>query len=229
VGITESTLGELEARGLFRFVPGDRIAAARAEVCKADDPFPEATRRARHADAENLAERGMVDFLAEVVPFLEREGVACAVRHAHSRVRRRNPDTGEVEEVPGPVLGMSVSVERGGDLVRVADQLDDEYGRYAVAIGDRTFEVYDDDCATDSWLLATYAMVQILDDLLDGHDSGERAYARWPGTNDLAIVFATPDLAAKANETMRKTERLWCLEELAAYLRPGSARPPDDG
>jgi hypothetical protein len=218
VEITESTLGELEARGLFRLVPADELAAARAEVLETGDPFPDATRRAWHADAESLAEQGMVEFLAEVLPFLEREGVACAVRHAPSRMRRRNRRTGEVEDVPGPVLDLSVSVERGGENVPVSDQLDDEFGRYAVAIGDRTFFVYDDDSATDSWFSATYAMIQILDDLLTGHGSPERAYARWPATNDLAIAFASPDLAAKVNEVVPPSRRLWSREELAAHL-----------
>jgi hypothetical protein len=186
----------------------------------------------------------MVEFLAEVLPFLEREGVACAVRHAASRLRRRNPRTGEIEDVPGPVLDLSVSVERGGENVLVSDQLDDEFGRYAVAIGGRNFLVYDDDPATDSWFSATCAMIQILDDLLAGHGSRERAYARWPATNELAIAFASPDLAAKVKETVPPSRRLWSREELeshlrasrhwsreelAAHLRATPPAPPSDG
>ena len=58
-----------------------------------------------------------------------------------------------------------------------------------------------------------------LDDLLARHGSRERAYARWPATNDLAIAFASPDLAAKVNEAVPPSRRLWSREELAAHLR----------
>jgi len=96
------------------------------------------------------------------------------------------------------VESMRVAFSPGAELVEVVE--DDGGGeRYALVAGDRDIPIWSaDDDTADSWDLATRVTLALLNELLTAHGSPERAFAVLGG-NDLAIAFATPEMARIIN------------------------------
>src|SRR5262245_29685051 len=66
----------LEARGFFRYLDAEGVPALKKEFDRIGwAAVVGQSGRMFHADAENLAEEGVVGFLEEVTPFLEGQGV----------------------------------------------------------------------------------------------------------------------------------------------------------
>lgn len=78
-------LADLEALGFFRYTKPEDLEALQKAILKEgwSGIFGESGRFFR-ADAENLAENGVSDFLSEVIPFLEEQGVDVPSVEDHS-------------------------------------------------------------------------------------------------------------------------------------------------
>lgn len=213
-------LSRLEALGFFRYAPAeglDRIRSAAAAAPRF--PFPQATRPAYHADAEELAEHGVRDFLGEVATLLRREGVPIDVAYREVKfsaskgspagrgAARLNADRWLDEDGPSAyVKSMRVSFAPSAEPCELTEDDWEDGGTYVLFAGDREIVIYrsdgaPDDDAEDDWTRATRATLAILNELLSAHGSVERAYAVYGG-DDLVIVFATPEMARIINAAM---------------------------
>ena len=195
----------LEDLGWFRFVDEARAADAKRAIVAQPYVLAGDVRRMFHADAEELAEGGIMDFLGSVLPVLRAEGVAVEAQFGQWKRPAGGPPV-EPDEPPGPLLSLRISAERGGPLVEVTSQFNEE--RYVMLIGEREFPAWqasDDGVAT--WRGATVAALDLLNFLLDGHDSRERAWALMGG-NDLHVVFATQDACRFINSTLAPRDQL---------------------
>lgn len=195
--------------GFFRHVPEERRAAVLAETRELDFAFAsDDVRRWYSSDAEDLAEGGVRDQLGPLLPFLEREGVRVDVEYREVKVPRTDdrpagrarphagPDGWFAPFDGAPVERLRVSLGPGGELHHVEES---PRGSYVITIGPRRFVVWDSTHHSgDSWQRATVVTADILNTLLAGHGSSERAWALYGG-NDLIIAFATPEQAAVIN------------------------------
>lgn len=204
----------LEA-GFFRNVPPIRLAEVVAETRSRDFAFAsDDAHRLFHADAEDLAEQGVRDFLGTVVPFLMKEGVQARVEfrpmpsrtHSGSEPALIGPDGWLDPDGPLPrVENLSVSVRAGDPLSAVTERAQDD--GYVVLIGERAWAVWNESNAEDSWTAATTCTLALLNALLTGHGSRERAFALYGG-NDLHVAFVTPEQAAIINAASVSNEQL---------------------
>jgi hypothetical protein len=226
--VPQLDLSRLEALGFFRHARGEDLDLIRREVKATPGfPFPEATRRAYHADAEALAEHGVLDFLSEVAPLLRREGVPIDVayreikfpasngRPAGRGAARLNADGWLDEDGPSPYAQtVRVSFAPSAEPCELTEDDLEDGGTYILFAGDREIVIYrsdgEPDDAEDDWARATRATLAILNELLGAHGSVERAYAMYEG-NDLVIVFATPEMARVINTAMDKPR--WRLHD----------------
>lgn len=207
-------LARLEALGFLRYVRPEDLERVRRELA-AHFLFAEGTHRRYHADAESLAERGVLDFLGEVAPLLRREGVPIEVvyrevKYPASKTRpggrgaaRLNADGWLDEDGPQPLVErIRVSFAPGAEPCELTEDDSDDLGIYILYAGDRKIVIYDgsepDDDTGDDWQRTTRVTLAILNELLSAHGSAERAYALSRG-NDLDIVFATPEMAQIIN------------------------------
>jgi hypothetical protein len=67
-------LTQLEAAGFYRYAPQDAISEAKTRALETGYLFDESTRRVYWADAEDLAEGGVLEFIDTVEPFLVHQG-----------------------------------------------------------------------------------------------------------------------------------------------------------
>jgi hypothetical protein len=223
--VPQLDLSRLEALGFFRYARAEELDRIRRAVKAAPSfSFPQATRRAYHADAEELAEHGVLDFLGEVAPLLRREGVPIDVayrevkfpaskgRPAGRGAARLNADGWLDEDGPSPYARtVRVSFAPSAEPCELTVDDGDDGGTYILFAGDREIVIYrsdgdPDDDAEDDWARATRATLAILNELLSAHGSVERAYAMYGG-NDLVIVFATPEMARVINAAMDEPRR----------------------
>jgi len=146
-----------------------------------------------------------MNFLGTILPFLRAEGVAVEATYGRGKRPAGGPEI-DPGASPGPVLSLRVSSERGGPLVAVI-QKHSEAG-YVVYVGEREFvarQPSDDPART--WTGATVATLDILNVLLDAHDSVERAWALMGG-NDLDVVFASEAARGFINSTLAPRDHL---------------------
>ena len=201
-------LGKLLSLGFFKYVPPDDLDQVLRDTTARDDAFAGDTLRRYHADAENLAECGVRDFLCKATPFLRREGVDINVTY---------PDARGV-----PAYAMQLTLRTGGPMVEVTE--DAENGDpYVLFLGEREFVVFRDVSEGDSWGCATLSTIALLNELLVGHGSRERAYAV-NGGNDLQLVFATQEMAEIINAASEPRECLYDSEASREALRHSPQR-----
>jgi hypothetical protein len=204
-------LDRLEALGFFRHVPAADLDRVRREMKASGWPFATHVHRNYRADAEDLAEGDVLNFLGVVAPFLRREGVPIAVEYREVKVpatKTRPAGRGVAtltadgwinEEGAAPRVGrMRVSFAPG----RPSQDLTQDYGeeRYTLISGDREIRVWSaDDDAANTWQRATRVTLAVLNELLSAHGSAERAFALHYGGEELTVVFATPEMARVRN------------------------------
>jgi hypothetical protein len=214
----------LEQLGFFRYLDGPARAVAIRKAREANFAFAEETHRLYHADAEDLAERGTLDFLGSVAPILRREGVELEVDYRPVKMPARSgrpPYTGAAildadgwidPEGPRPrVASMRVAQVPGALLEQIVENEDDDGGHYMLYIGDKERVLYDESTheEIDDWEGTAKAVLRLLDEWLAAHGSAERAYGLHGG-NDLSVVFVTPDMAAVIDASAAsERERLW--------------------
>jgi hypothetical protein len=215
-------LPRLERLGFFLHVPGAELASTLAAVRQQDFAFAGQTHRLYHADGEDLAEDGVLNFLGRVAPFLRREGVRVDVRYQVVKVPAWNGRPAGLEsakvgddgwfppEGPTPwVDELCLSLRPGQEPVQVTEDELEVSETYFLMLGDRRFDVYDfgPDEDWDGWGRATRSTIVLLNELLESHGSSERAWALYGG-NDLHIAFATEEMARVINDASKPSERL---------------------
>ena len=68
-------INNLEAIGFFETVSKNETDSVKQEILSSQFLFPEALARSYFADAEDLAEQGVLEFIAEISPKLAQRGV----------------------------------------------------------------------------------------------------------------------------------------------------------
>jgi hypothetical protein len=216
--VAQLDVARLEALGFFRHVHPADLERVRQKLKEASSPFAAfdsiapgggETRRVYDADAEALAEREVLRVLGRVAPFLRREGVAIDVTYAEvivpaaglrprsKGVARLDADGWLDEAGPDPyVESICVSFAPSTEPVPITE--DDD--RSVLIVGEREIPICGGDADShDVWGQAVHATLALLNELLAAHGSSERAYAIYFGTNNLIIVFATPEMARVIN------------------------------
>ena len=185
--------------------------------------FEEETHRFHHVDAEELAEGAALNVLGLIAPFLRHEGVAIEVTYGEVRfpslpngpwgparpVRRGRielDDRGWPSAVGTFVTHDLVLVERmrlatspGSALADVTQHEGADDTPYVLHVGDRSVVMVDPiSSVNERWTRPPQNLIAFVNEILGAYRSLERAYAFKCG-NDLAIVFATPEMASLVN------------------------------
>jgi hypothetical protein len=205
----------LEVNGFFDQVGKNNIALAKQEILSSQFLFPEAVKRNHFADAEDLAEQGVLEFIAEMSPELARRGVHIPVVSVPLRpARERNPKTGEIVEVARSKLSVDDSIPdpSGTTYLRpVRGELPESGEYYRVAIGTRTRGIWNSQLSPEQcWEAGMCHTFILINQLLQDAGAQERIYGLYGG-NDGQAVFLTPaqfDLI-RGCEDIEETERPW--------------------
>jgi hypothetical protein len=203
----------LESLGFFRFLEPARVRSVAEHIRATGYAFAEDVHRRYMADAEDLAEHGVRDFLGTVAPLLRHLGVRIDVEYAEVRVPRRD---GRAPGREAARVGPDGWLPPDGPLVRVAnmrlalgpgqepcDVTEDDMQaseRYLLYFGAREHVVYrfEPGEELDGWRDAARSTLALLNELLRAHGAAERAYAENDG-NDMSVVFVTPEMAEIIN------------------------------
>ncbi len=194
--------------------------------------FEEETHRFYRVDAEELAEGAALQVVGVLAPFLRHEGVAIEVTYGEvmfpslpngpwgpGRPRTR----GRIGLVGGgwasaggfvvthdltPVERMRLATTPGAPLEDVTQDEGEDDEPYALRIGDRSVVLVEPGNSVDErWTRTPQNFIAFVNELLSAYRSPERAYAFGCG-NDLAIVFATPEMASAINAASAPRARL---------------------
>ncbi len=187
---TRLDIAGLEQLGFFRYLNDVERANAIAAATKANDAFKPETRRFYRADAEDLCEAGVRDFLGVVAPLLRCEGVPIEVTYKPVRIPSASLE----------VATLRITL-RSGEAPRdvVEDDLD-EGGTYLLYFDDEEYAIFrfEPGEAWNGWDEAARSTVRLLNLLLTEHGSPERAFGMYEG-NDFCIAFVTPQMASLIN------------------------------
>lgn len=207
----------LESLGFFRFLDPARARHVAERIRATGYLFAEDAHRHYMADAEDLAEHGVRDFLGTVAPLLRRLGVHIDVEYAEVRVGGRDgrppgreaarvaPDGWLPRDAPlVRVASMRLALAPGEEPCDVTEDDFHESERYLVYLGAREHVVYRFEPGEewDGWREAARSTIALLNELLLAHGTAERAYAQ-NGGNDMNVVFVTPEMAAIINAAAR--------------------------
>ncbi len=204
----------LEAIGFFEGVAKDRIAEVKQEILASRYLFHEAVARSYFADAEDLAEQGVLDFIGEISPRLALHGVHLPIVAKPRRpIKERDPKTGEVIEVIRYKLQVDDSIpdQPGLKYLRPAqEELSESGGCYRVVIGLRTQEIWNSDPMDQSWEAAMCHALILVNQLLEDTSAAERVYGLYGG-NEGHAIFMTPGQFKLISECgdIPETERPW--------------------
>jgi hypothetical protein len=211
--MTKLDVERLESLGFFRFLDPTHARQVAERIRATGYPFTEEVHRQYRADAEDLAEHGVRDFLGTVAPLLRRLGVRVDVEYAEVRVPGRDgrPPGREAARVApdgwlpldAPVVrvaSMRLALAPGQEPCDVTEDDFQESERYLLYLGAREHVVYRFEPSEegDGWREAARSTVALLNELLQAHGAAERAYAE-NGGNDMNVVFVTPEMAAIIN------------------------------
>jgi hypothetical protein len=195
--------------------------------------FEEETHRFHHVDAEELAEGAALNVLGLIAPFLRHEGVAIEVTYGEVRFPSLpNGPWGPARPTTSGAIGLDsrgwpsavgtlvthdlTPVERmrlattpGAPLEEVTqDEGQEADDPYLLRIGDRRVVIVDaSDSVSERWTRPPQIFIAFVNEILSAYRSLERAYAFGCG-NDLAIVFATPEMASVVNAVSAAPDRL---------------------
>jgi hypothetical protein len=212
----------LESLGFFKCLDAEGARRAAALAREKNYAFAGETHRYYPADAEDLAEHGVRDFLGRVAPFLRRAGVPIEVTYRDVKVPARAGRPAGIDRArldAGGWLdpeGASVHVESMRIIERpdagpceVTEDVLAESETYLLFFGDREHVVYrfEPGEAWDGWERAARATINLLDTLLAAHGSPERAHGVHGG-NDFCIAFMTPEMARVINDASDPNGRL---------------------
>jgi hypothetical protein len=184
---------DLEKAGFFRYAKPEEVNAIKKEIQNSGFLFPESVGRFHPADAETLAECGVLEFIGRLGPFLNAQGVRIPFREKKGMKRKmRDPDTGAVLEVEPVrwVVDDTIPDDPTISYLRPVREICDESG-YAVTVGEFTSEIWNDEM-TDAqcWEAAMCNTFLLINRLLKDAGSQERIYGLYGG-NDGGAVFLT--------------------------------------
>jgi hypothetical protein len=212
----------LETLGFFAHVDPADLPHTRARARQSGNPFAGADRRLYTADAENLAEHGVRDFLGSVAPYLRRQRVAIDVTYRAVKVPARGGRPAGIARATLDANGwidadgaapyvesMRIALRPGEAMRVVTEDTWQQAARYSLFFGDREVVVYrcENDETWDGWEQATASTLSLLDELLEAHASRDRAFAMMEG-NDLQIALVTPEMAEVINAACPPRQRL---------------------
>jgi hypothetical protein len=202
---------KLEQAGFFVHCAGD-VSSLKKRIVETGYVFQDDLGRVFPADAEDLAEEGVLDFLAELSPFLARQGVHLPVKEVLLKTRKaRDPETGAVIDIQPRRRVIDDTLE--GDDLRpylkpIREHIDESVDRYVVEIGVFRQEIWSD--RTPSlWEAATCNTLVLVNRLLLNAGSAELAFGLYGG-NEGEVVFLTQeqfDLIEASNLAAR--DRPW--------------------
>ena len=187
---------QLDAAGYFEWLDPAEAATVRAKIRVPGPRYLhfEDAQRGFHADAENLSEQGVLEFIAELAPQLARRGVHIPVIPVQMRPRFvRDPETGKEQRVTPTELRADDTIpdEPGITFLRpVREDCPEDGSHYTVTIGRHTQEMWNERMS-DIWQPALLHTLLLLNQLLEDAGSHERAYGMYGG-NDARVVFLTP-------------------------------------
>ena len=188
---------QLEAADFFDFAEKSEAATIKHDVvhCQYKHLFPEALGRSFFADAEDLAEGGVFDFVATIAPRLAHLGVHLPVAEVQLRpVKQRDPATGGVIEVTRTKLRLDDSIPdpAGIKCLRpVNEDLPESGDYYRVTIGARTREIWNSEMDGEQmWEAGMCHTFILINELLDDAGTNERLYGMYGG-NDGQAIFLT--------------------------------------
>ncbi len=186
-------LNDLEKTGFFRYAQAEEVDAIKEEIQNSGFLFPEGLGRFHPADAEELAECGVLEFISWLGPFMNEQGVRIPLREEKAMKRRmRDPVTGAVVEVEPVrwVVDDTIPDDPGISYLRPVRETCDESG-YTVTMGEFTREIWNDEL-TDAqcWEAAMCHTFLLINQLLEDAGSQERIYGLYGG-NDGGAVFLT--------------------------------------
>lgn len=172
--------------------------------------FPAEIGRVFHADAEALAEGGVLEFIARLAPQLAQRGVWIPVVEIPIRpVKMRDPLTGEASVAARTCLRVDDSIPdvAGVKYLRpVREDLPGSGDYYRVTVGARTREIWNHGMgAARMWEAAMCHTVLLLNQLLEDAGHAERLYGLYGG-NEGMLVFLTPKRFAviRAREAIKE-------------------------
>jgi len=158
--------------------------------------FPDQLGRSFFADAEDLAEQGVLEFIAELAPQLARREVYLPVIEVPLRpVRQRHPTTGEIIEVARTKLRIDGSIPDPPGVIYLRpakEELPESGEYYRVSIGSRTREIWNNRMdGGQMWEAGMCHSFILINQLLEDAGAEERLYGLYGGNDGLA-VFLTP-------------------------------------
>jgi hypothetical protein len=159
-------LSGLERYGYLEYVTDEEMDMVKKQMVQQSWPFfDENSGRQYHADAENLAEKGVAEFLEKIRPFLENQ-----------EVQLKSIEEYFDEEYRITVNGKETTIWS-------REEEDEDYGRDGTPRRPGL-----------TWGLSTVRTFSLVNELLEEAGSKERLYAV-SGGNDLDAFFLTPELA----------------------------------
>jgi hypothetical protein len=220
----EELLAKLEAAGFFETAAAGEISSIGQVMLNDRNLFPEEIGRVFHADAEALAERGVLEFMAQLAPQLAQRGVYVPIVEMPLRpVKMRNPLTGEVSVVARTRLRVDDSIPdpAGVKYLRPVREDSPESGEYyRVTVGARTREIWNSGMgAAHTWEAAMCHTVLLLNQLLEDAGHAERLFGLYGG-NEGMVVFLTPKQfeLIRACEAIKDKETPWEAYEVSLKL-----------
>ncbi|MBI2838392.1 MAG: hypothetical protein HYX75_08765 [Acidobacteria bacterium] len=188
-------VADIERAGFFKYAPSSKRPDLREEILKSGFLFPEGTRRVYGADAEDLAEQGVMAFVSDISPFLRLQGINIPLREEKRGMRRvRNPQTGDVTEMNHVVFVVDDKIP--GDpahpfLTPLSEELPESGDYYRVTMGHHIQEIWNRSMsASQYWEAGMCHTFILINWLLQEAGSSERVFGLYGG-NDGSAVFLT--------------------------------------
>ncbi|MBK1791955.1 hypothetical protein [Persicirhabdus sediminis] len=189
-------VNELEASGYFSHLAPDKQISVKKYLIEAGYFFPEETERVFSADAEDLAEIGVFEFIGQISPALAARGVYLPTREQALRpMRKLDESTGEVITYTPTRLVLDDTLPDDGDVnylrpCKESPNRDSEV--YEVQIGRHTQLIISDSFPSELiWEAAINHTIIFLNKLLEDANSEDRAYGLY-ADNDAHIVLLSP-------------------------------------
>jgi len=206
---------KLENTEFFKFVKPEEITNTKQEILDDGFLFPESTGRYFMADAEDLAEQGVLEFLADISPFLEQQNVKLPVRQQKGKKwKERNPKTGEIIEIEPTrwIIDDSIPGDPLHPPIRPVKEDYPESGEhYRVTVGEFSQEIWNNKMTdVQYWEAGMCHTFLLVNKLLENKGSPERIYGFWGGGQGEA-VFLTEEQYKIINEVseIEKSAKPW--------------------
>ena len=208
-------LDDLDRAGFFQYANDTEKSALKEEVLRTGFLFPDDVQRAYFADAEDLAEQGVLDFLSQIAPFLIKQGIRIPLREENRGKRReRHPNTGEIIEVDRVVLVVDDKVPddpKHPFLKPIKEELPESNEYYRVTIGRHSQEIWNEKMSgEDCWDAGMSHTFLLINRLLEDAGSSERLFGLYGG-NDGYAVFLTEEQfnIIKASNALKESDKPW--------------------